>query len=114
MKKIFITLVLPALAMLFTACGKSEKQKTETAIDESAVAVKLALVKTVDHSRPVISSGLISTETESRLSFKVGGIITKIYVKEGESVARGQLLASLDLTEIDAQVAQAKNNLDKT
>lgn len=114
MKKIFITLALPAFTVLLAACGKAEKQKTETAFDESAIAVRLAPVKTVDYSRPVISSGLVSTETESKLSFKIGGIITKIYVKEGESVSRGQLLASLDLTEIDAQVAQAKNNLEKT
>jgi len=114
MKKVFLKLAVPALAVLLVACGKKEKEKTETAIDESAVAIQLAQVQTVDYSLPVISSGLISTETESKLSFKVGGIITKILVKEGESVSRGQLLASLDLTEIDAQVAQAKNNLDKT
>jgi len=35
-------------------------------------------------------------------------------VKEGEDVSKGQLLASLDLTEIDAQVSQSKNNLEKT
>ncbi|MBI1768781.1 MAG: efflux RND transporter periplasmic adaptor subunit [Bacteroidetes bacterium] len=115
MKKILITLLVPVIlgAVLWT-CGKQEKQIEKPVIDESAVAIKLAVVQTVDYSLPVISSGLISTETESKLSFKLSGIISKIYVKEGESVSRGQLLASLDLTEIDAQVAQAKNNLDKT
>jgi RND family efflux transporter, MFP subunit len=48
------------------------------------------------------------------LSFKVGGIVSKILVEEGETVVKGQLLASLDLTEIDAQVSQSKNNLEKT
>ncbi len=115
MKKIVITLLVPViLGVVLWTCSKQEKQNEKTAIDESAVAIKLAIVQTVDYSLPVISSGLISTETESRLSFKMGGIISKIYVKEGQSVSKGQLLASLDLTEIDAQVAQAKNNLDKT
>lgn len=115
MKKILVTLFVPViLGAVLAACGKQEKEKAETSIDESAIAIKLAPVQEVDYSLPVVSSGLISTETESKLSFKVGGIITKIYVKEGESVSRGQLLASLDLTEIDAQVAQAKNNLEKT
>lgn len=41
-------------------------------------------------------------------------MIKDIFVKEGQSVTKGQLLASLDLTEIDAQVSQAKNSLDKT
>ncbi len=115
MKKVFITLLVPViLGALLLACGKHEKQTEKTTIDESAIAIKLAKVENVDYSLPVISSGLISTETESRLSFKIGGIISKIYVKEGESVMQGQQLASLDLTEIDAQVAQAKNNLEKT
>ncbi len=115
MKKISITLLIPVIlgAALWT-CNRQEKhEESKTSVDESAVAVKLAPVKSGDYSLPVISSGLIGTETESKLSFKVGGIISKIYVKEGEPVGKGQLLASLDLTEIDAQVSQAKNNVEK-
>ena len=89
MKKVLITLLVPVIlgAVLWT-CSKQEKQTEKPAIDESAVAIKLAKVQTVDYSSPVVSSGLISTETESKLSFKVGGIISKIYVKEGEGVVR--------------------------
>jgi membrane fusion protein, multidrug efflux system len=52
--------------------------------------------------------------TISCSSKAVGGVITKIFVKEGQSVTKGQLLATLDLTEIDAQVSQAKRGLHKT
>jgi membrane fusion protein, multidrug efflux system len=116
MKKLFQTLLIATvLGALLGACSKNEKKEiTSTAIDESAVAVKLAPVQVGEYSLPVISSGLISTENESKLSFKAGGIISRIYVKEGESVSKGQLLASLDLTEIDAMVSQAKNSLEKT
>ena len=115
MKKLFITLLIPAiLGVVSWACSQKEKETSTTSIDESAVAVKLAPVKSGEYSLPVIRSGLISTETESKLSFKIGGVISKIYVKEDEDVNKGQLLASLDLTEIDAQVGQAKNNLEKT
>ena len=116
MKKLLATLLVPViLGFLLWTCSKNEKKEAASAsIDESAIAVKLAPVQTGDYSLPVTSSGLISTENESKLSFKVGGIISRIYVKEGEDVIKGQLLASLDLTEIDAQVSQAKNNLEKT
>jgi multidrug resistance efflux pump len=67
----------------------------------------------VNISRSIAAYGLMATKNESRLSFKVGGVIRKIYVKEGQSVQRGQTLASLDLTEIDAQVSQAKSNVEK-
>ncbi len=115
MKKLLITLFVPAtLGTFFTACHHEKKENSGPAIDESAVAIRLAPVQAREYSLPVVSSGLISTETESKLSFKISGIISKIYAKEGESVIKGQVLASLDLTEIDAQVSQAKNNLDKT
>jgi multidrug efflux system membrane fusion protein len=55
-----------------------------------------------------------------RLSFKVGGVIRKIYVEEGQAVRKGQRLAEIELTEIDAQVAQigalaekARRDLDR-
>jgi len=115
MKKLFIALLIPVIMGLsLLTCRNPEKKETTAAIDESAIAIKLAPVQIGDYSLPVISSGLISTENESKLSFKIGGIISKINVKEGEDVSKGQPLASLDLTEIDAQVSQARNNLEKT
>jgi membrane fusion protein, multidrug efflux system len=116
--KIIISAIIPVvLAVTLLTCQNQEKEKQETTdlpIDESAVAVSLSPVKSGDYSLPVNSSGLITTETESKLSFKVPGIISRILVKEGESVSAGQLLATLDLTEIDAQVALTRNGLDKS
>ncbi len=112
--KLHSTLLAFAVGFLLTACEKKEQPAQQQSIDESAVAVKLTPVQVGEYSLPIASSGLIATENESRLSFKIAGIVSKIYVKEGQSVTKGQLLASLDLTEINAQVSQAKNNLDKT
>lgn len=118
MKKIIITAAIPvSLAIVLFTCG-SNKTSTETtqtpAIDDAAIAVRVTEVTEGNFSMPIVSSGLITTGTESRLSFKTGGIVTSILVEEGQSVTRGQLLATLDQTEIDAQVSQAKNNLEKT
>lgn len=116
MKKTIISILIPlAIAVTLWTCSKKEKQESVKPIaDESTIAVKLAPVKGITQSQPIISSGLISTEIESRLSFKTGGIISRIYVKEGQSVSAGQILATLDLTEISAQEAQAKANVEKT
>jgi RND family efflux transporter MFP subunit len=118
MKKIIYTAAIPVvLAIVLFTCG-SNKTATEAtqepAIDDAAVAVRVTDVTEGDFSMPVVSSGLITTGTESRLSFKTGGIVTNILVEEGQAVTKGQLLATLDQTEIDAQVSQAKNNLEKT
>ena len=45
-----------------------------------------------------------------KLAFKIGGVITAVYVNEGDRVKKGQVLARLDPSEIQAQVAQAKSS----
>ena len=117
MKKILITLLVPVVAgvILFTCTRQAEKEAANEAplADESAIAVRTTPVEQVEFAKPIGSSGMIATGTEARLSFKVGGIVAKVLVEEGASVTKGQLLASLNLTELDAQVGQAKNNVDK-
>jgi RND family efflux transporter MFP subunit len=43
----------------------------------------------------------------------VGGIIERIYVREGEKIRKGQLLATLKATEISAQVQQVQLSVEK-
>jgi RND family efflux transporter MFP subunit len=89
------------------------KAATHPNTSEDPVLVKLQPVTTGNFSRNLQYSGLIASNEEAHLSFKVGGVISRVYVKEGDHVSAGQLLATLDLTEIDAQVQQASQNLEK-
>ncbi len=58
-------------------------------------------------------SGTIEA-TQSHLSFQAGGRILKVLVREGEAVAKDQLLAELDPAEIPFPLEQAKANLDRS
>lgn len=113
MKPIHILLLSLSISVLLWGCGsKAEHNQTQktalAAIDEAVVPVKLTPVSTVVRAEPIVASGLVSSSEEARLSFKVGGIIDRMFVEEGQSVRKGQLLATLDLTEINAQVSQAQ------
>lgn len=57
---------------------------------------------------PIETSGIVASRDEMRLSFKVGGLVKRIAVQDGEQVRRGQLLAQIEPAEIDAQVEQAR------
>lgn len=59
------------------------------------------------------ATGLFTTGDETILSFKTGGIIERIYVKEGDAVRKNQLLASLNMTEINARASQVSAAVDK-
>ena len=60
-------------------------------------------------AQPAIrANGIVVTRDELGLSFKVAGIVREISVSEGQAVKRGQRLATLELTEIDARLASAR------
>jgi pyruvate/2-oxoglutarate dehydrogenase complex dihydrolipoamide acyltransferase (E2) component len=96
------------LAALAAACGP-----TETAPVREPARVAAVAVTTGPAQPPVLTSGVITTREEQRLSFKIGGIVRRIGVNEGEAVRAGQELAVLELTEVDAQLEQARQLADK-
>lgn len=96
------------LAVALWSCGSKAEKPTIATANDVIVPVKLAAVSTVTRAEPIVASGLVSSAEEARLSFKVGGIINQMLVDEGQTVRKGQLLATLDLTEINAQVNQAQ------
>ncbi|MBN8650049.1 MAG: efflux RND transporter periplasmic adaptor subunit [Cytophagales bacterium] len=97
--------------LLLAACSSPKNSSTETPKD--VVPVSTIELK-AEQLQPVIhTSGVFTTDDETLLAFKTGGVIEKIYVKEGDPVRSGQLLATLNLTEIDAQVAQAQLAIEK-
>jgi len=86
---------------------------TASADSLDAVAVTVAQVKHEQRAQPIRNSGRISHKNEMRLSFKTGGLIEHISVEEGDEVKSGQVLATLDLEEINAQQKRAASNYKK-
>ncbi|SDL76407.1 RND family efflux transporter, MFP subunit [Catalinimonas alkaloidigena] len=95
------------------AACQSAAQDSPKQASETAVPVRIAPVRQVALQEPIHCSGVLTAGTELTLSFKTGGLIERIYVEEGAHVRRGQLLAKLNLAEIDAQVMQAQQALEK-
>ncbi len=61
----------------------------------------------------IATNGVVANKDEMRLSFKVAGVIRRIYVEEGAPVHAGQRLAEIEQTEIDAQLEQARALAEK-
>ncbi len=107
-RRISATVAAMVLALLAAACGP-----TETAPARPPTRVGATTVTTGPAQPPVLTSGVITTREELRLSFKIAGIVRKIVVNEGEAVSAGQELAALELAEVDAQLEQARQLADK-
>lgn len=99
------TLLLSALVALLLSCSQAQEQVRIPS--KEAVPVRVMALTPTEISQIISASGTFSTQDEALLSFKVGGIISKLYVSEGEKIKKGQLLATIDPTEIKAGYNQA-------
>ncbi|HEV8286257.1 MAG TPA: efflux RND transporter periplasmic adaptor subunit [Chitinophagaceae bacterium] len=106
-------LLIPIIGIIvLQACnGKASEKKSK--INPDTIPVKLLPINQDTGSNTINASGLLSTENEARLSFKISGIIEKIFVKEGDRIRKGQLLATLKSAEIAAQVQQVQLAVEK-
>lgn len=107
------THILSALlvTMLIASCGQGER--TSAIPFEDTIAVTLMPLQKSGSTAVIEATGIFTTDDETLLGFKNGGIISKIHVKEGNAVRKGQRLASVQAAEIDARAGQAQVALEK-
>jgi RND family efflux transporter MFP subunit len=71
------------------------------------ISVRLGQVQSADSAQSVGGAGTLALRLETPLGFTSPGRIAKILVQEGDVVRRGQLLALLDVTAIEADLSAA-------
>jgi membrane fusion protein, multidrug efflux system len=105
------SIAIIALSVVIYSCGSKAGEPRKSL--DAAIPVKLISVQEEAADNTISLSGYLSTEGSARLSFKTGGVIDKIFVREGDRIRKGQLLATLKSTEISAQVQQVQLSVDK-
>lgn len=116
-----IGVVLAALVVGFrpTAGGAIGDARAATATvppkpaAEPRTVVSLAPATPGPVDRPIHGTGIVRLKSEADLSFKVGGVVASVLVDEGAQVKKGQILARLDPTEVDAALRQAREGRAK-
>ncbi len=111
------TLVLGACK----ANAKADAASTPGAADSArgaastsdAVPITVADISADVITQQVSATGTFASRDEIPLSFKIGGVIARVLVDQGTAVRSGQLLAALDLREIDALVDKARIGVEK-
>lgn len=100
-----------ALVLLAVACGRGSAAPGPE--PEAAIPVRTAAVERGPFQRPVRAAGVVAARDEWDLGFKVGGVVARVAVREGDRIRKGQVLAALDTTEIAAGVRQAREAATK-
>ncbi len=84
--------------LLFTACSHTRREDTRLQTVKADTVVLAAGQSVLQYP------GKVKAAEDASLSFRVGGTIRKIYVKDGARVRKGQLLADLDPTDYQIQL----------
>ena len=98
-----VLLCVAAIVLAILAVGPSSQSSGQTTRTSTA---KRGVVQST-----VSGSGNVQSATELDLGFKTSGTVTHIYVKQGQQVTKGQLLATLDPQSAEVTLEQAKASL---
>ena len=106
-------LSLVAATLIVVASCKEKNQKKDAIGEPDIIPVKISAVSVLGVPDHISATGLVSTEDEAKYAFKIGGVISRILVQEGQFFKQGQLLATLNSTEISAGLAQSSLSVEK-
>ena len=107
-------LALAAVVSTTTLAGCAPSSAEPPSRRAPAAVVRAAPVVDTVLARAIVAAGTVAPADEAALGFKIGGVIQRIAVDEGDAVRAGQTLAVLDLREIDAGLAKARSGAEKS
>jgi RND family efflux transporter MFP subunit len=107
LRRIFAVLTA-AFALASVGCSHEDRHSVEASeAAESLQPVQLHKVSPSARSRSVRASGTVEGHETADLAFLVGGRTASVRVREGQRVAAGQLLATLEPTDYQLALDQA-------
>jgi multidrug efflux system membrane fusion protein len=106
------------ITFLFALISCSDNESKESTGIPAEKPSNIFYVRTAAFSESALDdvihvTGVVQSDSEAKPSFKTGGVIARTYAEEGDLVRKGQLLAQLNMTEIEAQATQAKFAVEK-
>ncbi len=109
-------LIFLSVIMLFAigGCKENIDDINEGIIKKNYTIVRTQKINKSTEPIPIYAIGRLQSDKDIKLSFKIGGIISKISADEGDYVKKGQHLAKIRTNEIDAQVLKAERAVEKS
>ena len=104
MKSLVLNIIVLITLITVFSCNDSDKKiKADTT---QAIAVKISPVSSNAENPFLSASGKVQTVNSANLSTRMMGYVNKVYVKVGDKVKKGQLLLSVNNTDLSAKLAQ--------
>lgn len=88
--------------------AQEQAKKTQAIVTDPKKTVKVASAETKSVADELEITGEVTTGSETQIGAKSGGRIISVYVKDGDAVGAGQLIAEIEGTNQRIQVQQAQ------
>ncbi len=119
MKKLIFPMKWLIVALLLCgACSskgteQSQTENVETKLETTPNEVKVMTLKRKGFELQLVSNGKVSPTEFADLTFGTEEVVSKVYVKNGDRVVKGQKLAELDCFKLKNSLEQAKTALEQ-
>jgi membrane fusion protein, multidrug efflux system len=113
MNRIHRSLMGAGLCLLVaSACGCSAKSEAKPAAGAPQVAVEVIPAKGADLVDGIDVTGELTPKNEAEVKTEIPGLVKELYVTEWVRVRKGQPLARIALSEVEAMVKRAAANVE--
>lgn len=109
-----------SVLLFFTACTgksnsdeKSDKKYSDDLSSDRPAEVRAIPVKAEVFNYELVSNGTVEAGKKADLKFQSSDVVTNIYVKNGQRVAKGQKIAALDQFRLLRSFEQADDNFER-
>jgi len=118
MKNGIVSLFLLSLLVVGFSCSSKPKEQKEdqlqTKLVEEQTRVKVVKLDKSAFAQEILANGRVAAGCKADMNFQGDEVVTHIYLKNGDRVAKGQKIASLDLFKLNNAFQQAMDNLEKS
>ncbi len=107
-KAMILGFAMLAVAGMMSGCGRRASAPNVQEATAPATAVAVVSARTGDIPFTISVTGSLQTLDDVTISAKVPGKIAQVFVREGDTVRAGQVVAQQDTSDLAAQVRQAE------
>ena len=113
---LFAVALVVGLAVALAFILSSYNRESDSSVNKESMVHTLPLSEVVNEELPVYYSTIGSVISDDRIQItsRITGYIDEVPVREGQQIRKGDLLVSLDSTDIDGAIQQAEAGVNKS
>ena len=104
------TMIIAAAATVMTACSNGNKADNS---DNTADTVTVEALKRGTFDEPFMAKGKVKASKYADVAFEQALPVKAVYVHNGQTVAKGQRIAELEVFKLQNAIDQAKKNVEQ-